>query len=112
MPVGMFSPEISASPMPSRCLTSARIELPWATTRTGRPVVRPPPEHELLVAELLAGLRLVLPLQGPVVPFVQPPRSPDGQPGQAGRVQRDVGGLDCPREHGGVHDAGPQARVT
>ncbi len=40
MPVGMFRPAMSASEMPSRCLTRARSELPWAATRTVRPVAR------------------------------------------------------------------------
>ena len=150
---------------PSRCLTSARSELPWATTSTVRPaarslmiasyqygsirrttslrhsvrglqlvrqqrvpgigqlrqrvivgerrrrdVVGPAPEHELLVAVLLPRLRLVLALQGAVVPLVQPPRPPDRQPQQVRGVQRDVGGLDGPGQHRGVHDIRPQAR--
>ena len=37
MPLGMFRPTMSASEMPSRYLTSARIELPCATTTSRRP---------------------------------------------------------------------------
>ena len=38
-----------------------------------RGVVRAAPQHELLVAELVAGLLLVLALQRAVVPLVEPP---------------------------------------
>ncbi|CAM5581201.1 hypothetical protein STANM309S_03190 [Streptomyces tanashiensis] len=40
MPVGMFRPAMSASEMPSRCLTRARRLLPWAATRTVRQAAR------------------------------------------------------------------------
>jgi hypothetical protein len=53
--------------------------------RRRRDVVGPAPEHELLVAELLARLRLVLALQGAVVPLVQPPGPAYRQPAAARR---------------------------
>ena len=40
MPVGMFRPTMSSSEIWSRCLTSARSELPWAETSTTRPARR------------------------------------------------------------------------
>src|SRR5690606_14425710 len=78
--------------------------------RRGR-VVGAPPEHELLVAELLAGLGLVLALERAVVALVEPPGALDRQPEQAGLAQREVGGLDGPGQQTGVDDVGVQARL-
>ena len=58
--------------------------------RRRRDVVRAAPEHELLLAELLEGLLLVLALQRAVVPLVEPPR-PLAPGSSAGRRRRARG---------------------
>ena len=58
--------------------------------RRRRGVVRAAPEHELLLAELLEGLLLVLALQRAVVPLVEPPRAPHRDPVPVGRVEGEV----------------------
>src|SRR5215467_2899475 len=69
-----------------------------------RDVVGPAPHHELLVAELLPCLRLVLTLQRAVVALVQPPRPGHRQPEQASLLQRQIGRLDGAGQHRRVHD--------
>src|SRR5690606_5397321 len=59
--------------------------------RRRRGVVAAPPQHELLVAVLVADLRLVLALQLAVVALVEPPVTDHRDPVPVGRVQRDVG---------------------
>ena len=76
-----------------------------------RNVERAAPEHELLLAELLEGLGLVLALQRAVVALVEAPRALDGDPRAIGGVEGDVGGLDGAGEHRGVQDVGQQARL-
>src|SRR5580658_2042016 len=74
-------------------------------------VVGAAPQHELLVAELPPGRGLVLALQGAVVPLVQPPGPAYRQPEQVRLLQRQVGGLDGPGEHRGVHRVGAYFRL-
>ena len=80
--------------------------------RRRRGVVGPAPEHELLLAELVEGLLLVLALQRAVVPLVEPPAAPHRQPQPVGDVQRDVRGLDRAAHHRGVHDVGQQVLLA
>ena len=162
----MFSATTASSDSPSRCLTSARSELPCAATSTVRPrrrsgtiasyqygsirvddvlealgarhgleqvgvarvadlaelvvvgqrrrrrVVGAAPEHELLVAELVAHRGLVLALQRAVVPLVEPPRPAHRHPVPVGGVERDVRGADRAAQQRGVHDVGQQAGST
>jgi len=67
-----------------------------------RGVVRTPPNHELLLAEFVADLGLVLALQRAVVAFVEPPRALDRDPVAVAAVQGEVRGVDGPPQHGGV----------
>ena len=75
----------------------------------GRGVVAAPPQHELLLAEGLLDLGLVLALEVPVVALVEAPVPPHREPAAAGSSQGDLGGTDGPCEHGGVQD--PQVEV-
>ena len=77
--------------------------------RRGRGVVAAAPQHELLVAELLLDLGLVLPLQVPVVALVEAPVPAHGEPAAAGGGQGELGRADGPGEHRGVQDAQVQA---
>ena len=72
-------------------------------------VVGAAPDHELLFAVLLAGLGLVLALQGTVVALVQPPGALDRKPEQVGGLQREICGADGALEQGGVQDVRGQA---
>jgi hypothetical protein len=73
--------------------------------RRRRRVVRPAPPHELVLAELGERLRLVLALQRPVVPLVEPPRAPHRDPQPVGGVERQLGGADGPALQRRVDDA-------
>src|SRR5690606_39181371 len=79
--------------------------------RRRRRVVGTPPDHELLVTEFGAGLRLVLSLEGAVVAFVEPPGALDRNPVQSGLLKRDVGGADGPLQQGGVDHIGADSRL-
>src|SRR5690606_10566115 len=74
-------------------------------------VVGAAPDHELLFAELLAGLGLVLALEGAVVALVETPGAVDGDPEEVRHVQGDVGGADGPLQQGGVHHVGGDVGV-
>ncbi len=77
----------------------------------GAGVVGAAPEHELLLAELLHRLLLVLALQVAVVALVEPPVAPHRDPVAVGGVEREVGRRDRAAQHRGVHDVGEQPRV-
>src|SRR6476620_683496 len=74
-----------------------------------RHVVRAAPQHELLLAELLEGLLLVLALQRAVVALVEAPVALDRDPVPVSRVEREVRGRDGPAQQRGVHDVGQDA---
>ena len=86
-------------------------ELVVVVERRRRHVERPAPQHELLLAELGEGLRLVLALQRAVVALVEAPRALDGDPQPVGGVEGDVRRLDGTAENRGVEDVGVQARL-
>ena len=65
-------------------------------------VVGPPPDLDLVLAELGGGLRLVQPLKGAVVALVEPPVVADREPHQVHLVEHDPEGADRPLEHGDV----------
>ena len=75
----------------------------------GRGVVAAAPEHELLLAELLLDLGLVLALEVPVVALVEAPVPPDRQPAAPGGGQGDLGCADGAGQHRGVED--PQVEL-
>ena len=62
------------------------------------------PDHELLVAVLLADLGLVLALQSAVVTLVETPVALDGNPQTIGLVKGDVGGVDGTTQQRGEDD--------
>ena len=70
--------------------------------RRGRGVVAAPPELELLGAELLLDVGLVLALQVPVVALVEPPVAADREPAAPGGGQGQLGGADGPGQDRGV----------
>ena len=70
--------------------------------RRGRGVVAPPPGQQLLGPELLLYLRLVLPLQVPVVALVEPPVPAHREPAAPGRGQGELGSADGPGQDRGV----------
>ncbi len=74
-----------------------------------RHVVGAAPQHELLLAELLEGLLLVLALQRAVVALVEAPVALDRDPVPVGRVEREVRGRDGPAQQRRVHDVGQDA---
>ena len=74
-----------------------------------RRVVGAAPGHELLLAVLLADLRLVHALQRAVVALVQAPVALDGDPVAVGRIQGEVRGHDGAALQRGVHDIGEDA---
>ena len=67
--------------------------------RRRRHIIGTPPEHELLVPELLPGLRLVLALERAVVALIEAPGPGDWKPEQARCLQRQVSGLDGAGQH-------------
>src|SRR5690606_23050844 len=73
-----------------------------------RHVELPAPQLELLGAELLQGLGLVLALQSAVVTLVEPPGALHRNPQAVRRVQRDVRGLDRAAEQRRVQHIGKQ----
>ena len=73
-------------------------ELVGVVDRRGRHVERAPPQHELLLAELVEGLLLVLALQGAVVALVEPPRAAYGDPVPVGLVEGQERGRDRPAQ--------------
>src|SRR5690606_756205 len=74
-----------------------------------RDVVRAAPEHELLLAELLERLLLVLALERAVVTLVEAPRPLHGDPVAVRRVEREVRRRDGAAQERGVHDVGRDA---
>src|SRR6478736_6283754 len=92
MPVGTFSPTMSASDMPSKNLMSARRR---------RDVVAAAPDEHLLLAELGRRLGLVEALQRAVVPLVQAPVLLDRQPQPVHLFQREVERADGALQQGG-----------
>src|SRR5699024_10231659 len=79
--------------------------------RRRRHIVGAPPGHELLLAELVTDLLLVLALQGAVVPLVQAPGTLDVDPVPFGDVQGEVRGGDGAAQQGGVNDVRQDAGV-
>ena len=76
-----------------------------------RHVVRATPLHELLLAELLEDLLLVLALQRAVVALVETPAALDRDPVAVGGVEREVRGGDGPPLHRRVHDVRQDRRL-
>ena len=87
-------------------------ELVVVVERRRRGVVGAAPEHELLLAVLLEGLRLVLALQGAVVPLVQPPVRRTGIQCRSRLVEGEVGRRDRAAQQRGVHDVRQQPGVA
>ncbi len=74
-------------------------------------VERTAPLHELRLAVLLEGVRLVEALQRTVVPLVEAPAALDRQPRAVGDVERDVRGLDGAGQHAREQDVRLQPRL-
>ena len=75
----------------------------WIASLQGRrrSVVTASPDQDLLVAVLACHVRLVESLQGPVMPFIEPPVFDHRQPGAVHFVEREPQGADGTLEHRG-----------